>query len=175
LNGATAQPSGRVDLQTLAGLKAKALVASAEILHHLAASGVPAKEIAPDLERVIVRASSECDVDFIRRNLEVQVSAFVPLDEEADVLLWMDDFTSGASFSGRPVGSASVFVLDEWGKVAPIGVRGRLYLKPQNNVASGMVPLSWFGRWQNDGILEINTRQFDTLELDAEELEELLR
>jgi non-ribosomal peptide synthetase component F len=123
---------------------------------------------------VIVCAPSQCDTDFIHQSLGAQVSAFVPLDEEADVLLWIDDFTSGV-LAGRPVGASSVYVLDEWDQVAPIGVRGRLCKRRQNDLSYEMVLLSWFGRWQSDGTLEIDTRQFDTLELDAEELEELLR
>jgi hypothetical protein len=35
--------------------------------------------------------------------------------------------------------------------------------------------LSWLGRWQIGGILAIEGRHFETLELEAEELEELLR
>jgi non-ribosomal peptide synthetase component F len=154
--------------------KVKALVASTEILEQLAESGVAIRQMAPELERVIVCAPSQCDTDFIRQSLDAKLSAFVPLNEEADVLLWIDDFTSGV-LAGRPVGTSSVYVLDEWGQVAPIGVRGRLCKRWQNDLTSEMIPLSWLGRWQSDGTLEIDTRQFDTLELDAEELEELLR
>jgi len=154
--------------------KVKALVASTEILEQLAESRVAIRQMAPVLERVIVCAPSQCDTDFIHQSLGAQVSAFVPLDEEADVFLWIDDFTSGV-LAGRPVGASSVYVLDEWDQVAPIGVRGRLCKRRQNDLSCEMVLLSWFGRWQSDGTLEIDTRQFDTLELDAEELEELLR
>ena len=171
-----AEPAGSASLQqALSGIRAKTLVVSAGILEHLADSGVAVRQIAPDLERVIVRASSQCNEAFIRRNQEVHVSAFVPLDDEEDLLLWIDDFIPGGPLAGRPAGSAAVFVLDEWEQAAPIGVRGRLYKRPHNDPTFGMVPLAWFGRWQSDGTLEIETRQFDTLELDAEELEELLR
>ncbi|HZI58456.1 MAG TPA: condensation domain-containing protein, partial [Verrucomicrobiae bacterium] len=154
--------------------KIKALVASSEILEQLAGNGVAIRQMAPELERVIVCALSQCDTNSIHQSLGAQLSAFVPLDEEADVLLWIDDFASGA-LVGRPAGASSVYVLDEWDQVAPIGVRGRLCKKRQNALSYEMVPLSWFGRWQSDGTLEIDARQFDTLELDAEELEELLR
>ncbi|MBZ5507151.1 MAG: amino acid adenylation domain-containing protein [Acidobacteriia bacterium] len=175
-NRVAAAPSASDDLyRALAAPKVKALVASAEILEHLAESGAVVRQIAPALERVIVRAPSQCDVAFVRQNMGVQVSAFVPLDEEVDLLLWIDDFASGGPLAGRPAGSASVFVLDEWDQVVPIGVRGRLFKRLQNDPAFGIVPLAWFGRWQSDGTLEIDTRQFDTLELDAGELEELLR
>ena len=160
-------------LRLLSGRKVEALVASADTLHDLAE--IAAQQAAPDLEHVIVRAPSQCDAALIRSRLAKQVSAFVALDETVDALLWIDDFNPGAPLTGRPAGAASVFVLDEWDKVAPIGVRGRLYKKTHADEDSEMAPLSWFGRWLSDGTLEINTRHFDTLELDAEELEELLR
>jgi hypothetical protein len=174
--GMVAQNADSVDLQqALSGINAQALVASAEILERMAESGVAVKKIAPDLEQVIIRASSLCSEAFIRQNRGVQVSAFFPLDEEADLVLWIDHFASGGSLTGRPGGGAAVFVLDEWGQVAPVGVRGRLFKKPHNDATFGMVPLAWFGKWQSDGTLEIETCQFDTIELDAEELEELLQ
>jgi surfactin family lipopeptide synthetase A len=157
----------------LSSRNVEALVASVETLHDLAK--IAAQQAARELEHVIVRAPSQCDAAFLRGNLAKQISAFVALDETADALLWIDDFNPGTALTGLPAGAASVFVLDEWDKVAPIGVRGRLYKKTQTDEDAEMVPLSWFGRWLSDGTLEINTRHFDTLELDAEELEELLR
>ena len=126
--GMVAQNADSVDLQqALSGINAQALVASAEILERMAESGVAVKKIAPDLEQVIIRASSLRSEAFIRHNQGVQVSAFFPLDEEADLVLWIEHFASGGSLTGRPGGAAAVFVLDEWGQVAPVGVRGRLF------------------------------------------------
>lgn len=160
--------------QAISAPKVKAFVADAETLEKLAERGVAIRKMAHGLERVIVCAPSQCDVGLISRSLGVKVSAFVPLDVEAEVLLWIDDFNSGV-LAGRPAGPASVLVLDEWDKFAPIGIRGRLYKKSENPGAAQPEPLPWFGRWRTDGTLEINSRHFDTLELDAEELEELLR
>ena len=66
-----------------------------ETLEKLAERGVAIRKMVRDLELVIVRAPSQCDVGFISRSLGVKVSAFVPLDEEAEVLLWIDDFKTG--------------------------------------------------------------------------------
>jgi amino acid adenylation domain-containing protein len=160
--------------RVLSGRKANTLVASAEILRSLTENSTSIKSIAPHLERIVLRAPSQCDLAPFR-DQGVNVSAFVALDDELDALLWIDDFKPGAQLTGRPAGPARVFVLDEWEKAAPIGVRGRLFKRAEKEGADKLEPLAWFGRWQSDGTLEIDTRQFDTLELDAEELEELLR
>ena len=123
---------------------------------------------------VIVRAPSQCDVGLISRNLGVKVSAFVPLDEEAEVLLWIDDFNSGV-LAGQPAGPASVLCWMSGTKLRLSAYADGFTRNERDAGAAGPEPLPWFGRWHTDGTLEINTRHFDTLELDAEELEELLR
>jgi len=131
------------------------------------------QELAPVLKQVIVRAASQLDVAHIHDELGIKVSAFVALDESSDALLWIDNFNPEDALAGHPVGEASIFVLDEWDKTVPIGVRGKLY--KQKNGLSEMLPLSWFGRWQTGGTLAIEGRHFETLELEADELDELLR
>ncbi|HEX4714125.1 MAG TPA: condensation domain-containing protein, partial [Ktedonobacteraceae bacterium] len=164
-----------VQLQrALAGRPINAFACHPEILENLAENGVAIRQMAPDLERVIVRATSQCNAGILSRNLGVQISAFLPLDDDADVFLWIDNFSAGV-LTGQPMGSAAVFVLDEWGRLAPIGVRGRLYKGTHSDLESATVSLQWFGRWQSNGMLELETRQFDTIELDAEELEALLQ
>lgn len=160
--------------RALPGLDISAVVASAEVLEHWQQGHVQLRSMAPGLQRVIVKAPSRYDATKLLEE-GVQVSAFVPLDEASDTVLWIDNFHSEKELVGLPAGDESIFVLDEWEKTAPIGVRGRLYKKSLRSGTTAMVPLGWLGRWQSDGNLEINTREFDTLELDAEELEELLR
>lgn len=144
-------------------------------LQLLAAKGDQLRRILPDLERVIVPAQAPFNLGFLSRDSELHLSAFVALDDNADALLWIDDFLPGAPLVGCPSG-APLYVLDEWDNMAPIGVRGRLYTKsPADESGEQMLSLPWSGTWRSDGLLEINARQFDTIEVDAEELEELLR
>jgi hypothetical protein len=169
---ASQEDSGDALFRLLCGQPIKALAASSEGLQRLVETG-SLQELAPDLKQVIVRAPSQLDVAHIHGKLGIKVSAFVALDESSDALLWIDRFNAEDALAGHPVGEASIFVLDEWGKTVPIGVRGKLH--KQKNGSGEMFPLSWFGRWQSDGTLAIEGRCFETLELEAEELEELLR
>jgi surfactin family lipopeptide synthetase A len=169
---ASQEDSGDALFRLLSGQQIEALAASPDALQRLVETG-RLQELVPALKQVIVRAPSELDLAYIHGELGIKVSAFVALDESSDALLWIDDFNPQEPLAGHPVGEASIFVLDEWDKPVPIGVRGKLY--KQTNGLSEMLPLSWLGRWQIGGILAIEGRHFETLELEAEELEELLR
>jgi amino acid adenylation domain-containing protein len=179
VDGALFNSAGE-DLSEAAGLArfleshpVKVLAAGAAALDALVETAPLALRAAPDLERVIVRAPSPCATVALERKLGVCVSAYFPLDETADAVLWMDRFVPGVPLSGNYAGSTPLHVLDEWRQMTPPGAQGRLHKIPADGGPA--LPLPWFGRWRKDGVLEVNIRQFETVELDAEELEELLR
>jgi hypothetical protein len=175
LDAAMTDFAGPDTLQDSRARHFRVLAANSDRLRSLA-KGCPLKQIIPDLERVIVPAQSPCDFEFFARDPGMRLSAFVALDERADLFLWTDQFQPGLTLAGRPCGGDPVVVLDEWDNLAPIGIKGRIFKKTSVDGSDlEMISLHWSGRWRADGLLEISARQFDTIELDAEEMEELLR
>jgi amino acid adenylation domain-containing protein len=153
---------------------ATCIVVTAATLRSLVTTGRSISQQLPALQRVIVEARSPRDLEFFAGRVP-HLSAFVALDESEEPLLWIDHFQPGSPLAGRPLSQDLLCVLDEWEKPCPIGIKGKLYKKLTLDPAhADWAPLPWSGMWRSDGLLEITARQFDTIELDADELEEIL-
>jgi hypothetical protein len=100
------------------------------------------------------------------------VSAFLELDDVSDAALFVDHFETDSPLAGSKA-STELAVVDDWGSQVPAGIRGKVCRKDKQTDAA--VPLGWNGRMRADGLLEIESRRFETVELDADELQELLR
>jgi amino acid adenylation domain-containing protein len=150
----------------------KGIAAAAELLLKAVQIKALTRAWVPELERVVVPAATQADIAPLRQALGIPVSAFLELDDVSDAALFVDEFETGNPLVGRNAG-AELVVVDDWGSEAPGGIRGRVCRKDKETGAA--VPLGWNGRKRANGSLEIESRQFDTVELDADELQELLR
>ncbi len=170
------QPDPLDRLRALRGLLSsgpiKGIAADAELLLEAAQREVLTRDVLPQLERVLVPASTQIDIAPIRQALGIRVSALLELDNVSHAALWIDDFEPGSPLVGRSAGPELV-VMDDWGSETPAGIPGRLCSKDKPYDAP--VALGWSARRRMDGILEVESRRFDTVELDADELQELLR